>query len=85
MNFKNTLRRAQKVAGITLAFILAQNASFGAEDPVELGAAGKFAILAKSGISTVPASVITGDIGVSPIDSTSMTGFSLILYSTTQF
>lgn len=85
MNIKKTLSQAQKIAGITLAFILTQNASFGAEDPVELGSASKFAILAKSGISTVPASVITGDIGVSPIDSTSMTGFSLILDSTTQF
>ncbi len=85
MKIHNTLRQAHKVAGITLAFILTQTVSYGAEDPVELGAAGNFAILAKSGISTVPASVITGDIGVSPIDSTSMTGFSLILDSTTQF
>ena len=49
-----------------------------ARAPVNLGAAGNFAILAKSGISTVPPSVITGDIGVSPIDSTAITGFSLI-------
>ena len=35
--------------------------------PVNLGTAGDFAILAKSGISSVPNSVITGDIGVSPI------------------
>ena len=33
-------------------------------------------ILAKAGISTVPASVITGDIAVSPITGTAMTGFS---------
>jgi hypothetical protein len=44
---------------------------------VDLGTAGNFVILAKSGIDTVPASVITGDIGVSPIDSTALTGFSL--------
>jgi hypothetical protein len=44
---------------------------------VNLGAAGNFAILAKSGISTVPASVITGDIGVSPAAATFITGFSL--------
>ena len=31
---------------------------------VNLGAAGNFVILAKSGVSTVPASDITGDIGV---------------------
>ena len=44
---------------------------------VNLGTAGHFAILAKSGISTVPASIITGDIGVSPISATAITGFSL--------
>jgi len=33
-------------------------------------------ILAKSGIDTVPTSAITGDIGVSPIDQTALTGFS---------
>jgi hypothetical protein len=45
--------------------------------PVDIGSAGDFVILAKSGISTVPNSVITGDIGVSPIAYTAMTGFSL--------
>ncbi|KAJ1449127.1 hypothetical protein M885DRAFT_419440, partial [Pelagophyceae sp. CCMP2097] len=45
---------------------------------VILGTAGDFVILAKSGISTVPASAITGDIGVSPITGASMTGFSEI-------
>jgi hypothetical protein len=44
---------------------------------VDLGSAGDFAILAKTGISTVPASAISGgDIGVSPIGATAMTGFS---------
>src|SRR5665647_2129021 len=53
--------------------------------PVNLGAAANYAILAKSGISTVPNSIITGNIGVSPIDSTAITGFSLIEDSTTTF
>ena len=53
--------------------------------PVDLGLAGNYAILAKSGISTVPSSVVTGDMGVSPIDSTAVTGFSLVLDSTNTF
>jgi len=53
--------------------------------PVVLGTAGYFVILAKSGIDTVPNSVVTGDIGVSPIDSTAITGFSLILDASTTF
>jgi hypothetical protein len=43
---------------------------------VVLGTSANFAILAKSGISTVPTSAITGDIGVSPVAATYITGFS---------
>jgi hypothetical protein len=50
-----------------------------ATDRVNLGSAGNYAILTKTGISTVPASTIIGDIAVSPIDSTAMTGFNLTL------
>jgi hypothetical protein len=50
-----------------------------AQAPVNLGTAGNFVILTKSGISTIPTSAVTGDIGVSPINSTGITGFSLIL------
>eukprot|EP00277_Geminigera_cryophila_P043618 CAMPEP_0173075688 /NCGR_PEP_ID=MMETSP1102-20130122/11838_1 /TAXON_ID=49646 /ORGANISM="Geminigera sp., Strain Caron Lab Isolate" /LENGTH=360 /DNA_ID=CAMNT_0013945149 /DNA_START=389 /DNA_END=1471 /DNA_ORIENTATION=+ len=49
--------------------------------PVNLGTAGDFAILAKSGVSTVPDSVITGDVGVSPISRSAITGFSLVSYA----
>jgi len=47
------------------------------QTPVNLRTAGNFAILTKSGISTIPSSAIIGDIGVSPIDHTAITGFSL--------
>jgi len=50
-----------------------------ATENVNLGTAGDYAILTKTGISTVPHSVITGDIAVSPIAATAMTGFSLAL------
>lgn len=81
----NTSNRAQIIAGFTLAVLLTQQAATGAQAPVALGTSGDYAILAKSGISTVPPSAVTGDLGVSPIDSTAVTGFSLILDSTTQF
>ena len=45
---------------------------------VDLGAAGSYVILSKTGVSTVPPSVITGNLGVSPIAATAVTGFSLI-------
>ena len=46
---------------------------------VPLATAGTFVILSKSGISNVPTSVVTGNIGVSPIDSTAITGFAKTL------
>jgi hypothetical protein len=44
---------------------------------VLLGAAGEYAILAKSAVSDVPASAITGNLGLSPAAATYITGFSL--------
>jgi hypothetical protein len=52
---------------------------------VDLGAAGDFAILAMSGVSTVPASKVTGDVGVSPAAASYITGFSLIADATEVF
>jgi hypothetical protein len=56
-----------------------------AEVPVNLGTAKNYAILAESGISTVPTSAIIGNVGVSPAAATYITGFSLIADSTTVF
>ncbi len=53
--------------------------------PVELGLAGDFVILSKTGISTIPNSSISGDIGVSPIDATAITGLSLTADATNVF
>ncbi len=53
--------------------------------PVNLGTARDFAILAKSGISTVPTSVLTGNIGVSPAAATAITGFGLTADATNVF
>jgi len=53
--------------------------------PVVLGASGGFVILAKTGISSVPASAVTGNIGVSPITATAITGFSLTADATNVF
>jgi hypothetical protein len=47
--------------------------------PVDLGTSSNYAILTKSGITTVPQSTIVGDIASSPIAATGMTGFSLFV------
>ncbi|KAJ7167429.1 antifreeze protein [Mycena crocata] len=52
---------------------------------VNLRTAGNYAVLAKTGVSTVPPSVITGSVAISPIAANALTGFSLTLDSTGQF
>jgi hypothetical protein len=54
-------------------------------EAVDLKTAGTYVILAKSGISTVPASEIIGNIAVSPITVAAITGFGLILDSSGTF
>ncbi|MDO8556421.1 MAG: ice-binding family protein [Nanoarchaeota archaeon] len=67
------------VALLSMAFVTA------AQSTVDLGTAGNFVILTKSGISTTGTTSIVGDIGVSPIGSTAITGFGLIIDSSNQF
>ncbi|MDB6022401.1 MAG: hypothetical protein JWQ04_2258 [Pedosphaera sp.] len=72
--------------GLTAAVMLLRHEAMAAARlPVNLGTAGNYVILAKSGISTVPASAVTGDIGVSPIDSTAITVFSLTVPAASAF
>jgi Ice-binding-like len=49
------------------------------------GAAGSYVVLAKTGISNVTGSRLTGDIGLSPAAASFITGFSLIADSTNVF
>jgi hypothetical protein len=64
-----------------LVLAAACNAVTSATDAVDIGTAGDYVILAKTGISTVPTSTIKGNIGVSPIGAAAMTGFNLIMDS----
>ncbi len=52
---------------------------------VNLGTAGRFVILAKTGIATVPTSAITGDVGLSPAAASFITGFGLTADATNVF
>ena len=57
----------------------------GSAQAVNLRSAGNYVILAESGISTVPPAVITGNLGISPMAATFVTGFSLIADATNVF
>ncbi len=70
-NLEGTSLEAKEWSFTTVA---SHNASMNA---VNLGAAANYVILAKTGISTVPTSAITGDIAVSPNNAESITDFSL--------
>ncbi|KAJ7894250.1 antifreeze protein [Mycena olivaceomarginata] len=71
---------------VGLALLLNIHGAFAAgPSPVLLGTAGNFAILAKTGVSTVPDSVVGGNVGVSPATISSVTGFSLVQDVSTQF
>lgn len=52
---------------------------------VNLGTAGNYVILAKTGVSTTGTTAVTGDIGLSPAAATYITGFSLIADATNVF
>ena len=52
---------------------------------VDLGTASNFSILAKTAITTTGATAIVGNIGVSPVAATSMTGFSLVMDPSNNF
>ena len=65
---------------VVLLGLTGTSAAFAASPaPVDLGTAGHYVILSKAGISTTGATHITGSIGVSPIASTAITGFGLVL------
>ncbi len=77
----------KNVFGLLLGLLLIVSMAFAASPAVvELGTAQDYIILAKSGISATGTTFINGDIGVSPIDSTAITGFgALPLDPTGQF
>jgi hypothetical protein len=67
-----SIANAPALPGSSIAYTAAgsENSSASALGPtarVDLGGAGYFVILSKSGITDVPASAVTGNIGVSPI------------------
>lgn len=66
---------------VVLGFYAAVPAQAAGPAPIVLGGAGNFVILSESGISATGTTAITGNIGVSPIDAGSITGFDLIYNS----
>lgn len=77
---------------VAASFLLFSAAACGGSDgggsnssSVNLGEAGGFAILAKSGVSNVPTSDVTGDIGISPAAGSFITGFAMTADASEEF
>ena len=85
--FSNTVRLLlMAMLAIVLTLGTGQTArAFASPAPVNLGGAAPFVILTKTGISTTGTTAITGNLGVSPIFATAITGFDLIVDSTNVF
>ncbi len=88
-NDMKNVHQSSIVIAVVISFVLGLAGPIGvlAAGPatVNLGSAGNFVILTKSGISTTGATAITGDIGVSPINATAITGFGLTMDSSNVF
>jgi len=85
---KNIIKKSSVLAAtLSLVLGLAAPATALAAGPaaVNLGTAGNFAVLTKTGISATGSTSIVGDIGVSPAQATYITGFGLTLPSASAF
>jgi hypothetical protein len=89
--FGNGAGRARYGAAILIAlmFILGAFAVLPAQAAgpaaVNLGTAGDFVVLAKTGVSTTGTTHVTGDVGISPAAASYITGFGLIMDSSNEF
>jgi len=87
--FVATISQATSAAGVDIeskhSWSFKTGTSTAPGIPVDLGTARNYVILSKSGISSVPNSTITGDLGVSPAAASYITGFSLTADATNAF
>ena len=70
---------------VPLVVLMAHTTALSQLLPVNLGTAGNYVILAKTGVSTTGTTAITGNIGISPAAASFITGFSLIADATNVF
>lgn len=79
-------RKAHLVCMAILSGLLfATSATAAGPTPVNLRTAGDFVILTETGVTTTGTTTVVGNMGVSPIAATAMTGFGLIADGTNTF
>jgi hypothetical protein len=77
--FANTVKATSGTVSATASVTVTVASGSHGPAAVSLGSAANYVILAKSAISNVPTSAITGDLGLSPAAASFITGFSLTL------
>ena len=77
--FTNTVKATNGSSSGTATVTVTMASVSHGPSAVTLGSAANYVILAKSGISNVPTSAITGDLGLSPAAASYITGFALTL------
>jgi len=85
MKLKNNIKMSLSIFVCFVIFLFMTISVYATQSAVNLGTAEDFVILAKSGVSTTGTTSIIGNIGVSPIDSTALTGFGVIMDSSNEF
>ncbi len=70
---------------VPLVVLMAHTTALSQQLPVNLGTAGNYVILAKTGVSTTGTTAVTGNIGLSPAAASFITGFSLTADATNVF
>lgn len=78
-NKKSILAVTALITTISLGLVGSMAAQAAGPTAINLGTAENFVILTKTGITTTGVTAINGNIGVSPITSTAITGFGLTL------
>jgi hypothetical protein len=74
------------LVGVASLMLVASSTAFAAGPAtVNLGTASDYAILTKTGITTTGATSVVGDMGVSPIAASAITGFALTLPAASSF
>jgi Ice-binding-like/Secretion system C-terminal sorting domain len=78
-------RHVRSLVVVPLVVLAAYATALSQQLPVNLGTAGNYVILAKTGVSTTGTTAVTGNIGLSPAAASFITGFSLIADATNAF
>ncbi len=85
-NQTTVLSRWTRFFGLMLAVVMIVHAAAMSQSTtVNLGTAGNFVILAKTGVSTTGVTAITGAVGISPAAASFITGFGLIADASNTF